>query len=323
MMREKTKATIFLSFLSPFIGEIITGSTPPLDFFDPLFFLVFWTLYGSGVLLVRELWIKWGQKYGSLLLLGLTFGIIKEGIAGKSFYIGEHIMLSSFWTYSSQVGLSVIWGVWLAIYHAVFSITIPILLIHLFYPKCNEGPFLSDRAFYVTTLLFLTALIYVFLFLNPTCPPLLPYLFTCFITLYLVKKARDGVTIGNNLLLLAFIKRPMLLGALFTFTLFFLFTLFSLLIWGAIFTCGIILFLLLQLYGGLTKFSKTQTFALILGLLLPLLLFLDILIGFSGSVGLSLIGIATFIVLMWKYQKIKTDTAQQANGQFPKKKDKC
>lgn len=304
-MKEKTKAVIFLSLLSPFIGEIITGATPPLNFFDPLFFLVFWTLYGSGILLIRELWIRWGQKYGSLMLLGLSFGLIKEGIAGKSFYLGKDILLSSFWTFGSYLSLNVVWVVWLIVYHSVFSITLPILLIHLFYPASKDKSFLTDRRFFVTSLLFFSALVYVFLFLNPMLPPLLPYLITCFIIIYLVKKAREGLTLGNELFFLRLIQRPMLLGAIFTFTMFFLFTLLSLMIWGAILTCCTIIFLLFHLYGGMKRFSRKQTFALVLGLLLPLLLVFDVLLGVSGSVGLSVIGITTFIVLLWKYQKIK------------------
>jgi len=45
---------LFLFVLSPAIGELLSGSSPPLEFFNPFTFLILASLYGSGALLVRE-----------------------------------------------------------------------------------------------------------------------------------------------------------------------------------------------------------------------------------------------------------------------------
>jgi len=46
---------ILLLLLSPVIAELLSGSSPPLEFFNPLVFVLLVGLYGSGVLIVREL----------------------------------------------------------------------------------------------------------------------------------------------------------------------------------------------------------------------------------------------------------------------------
>lgn len=48
-------ALLTLYFLSPVIGEVLSGSTPVLSFFQLFSLLYLPALYGSGAILVREL----------------------------------------------------------------------------------------------------------------------------------------------------------------------------------------------------------------------------------------------------------------------------
>ena len=59
---------------------MVSGSSPPLGFFNPVVFLFLWGLYGGGEIIAREIWVKWGRGYGRLMLLGLVYGIISEGL---------------------------------------------------------------------------------------------------------------------------------------------------------------------------------------------------------------------------------------------------
>jgi hypothetical protein len=55
------KPVLALYFLSPMVGELLSGSSPPLSFFSP-FGLIFLTgLYGSGAIIVRETVRRWGK----------------------------------------------------------------------------------------------------------------------------------------------------------------------------------------------------------------------------------------------------------------------
>ena len=77
---------ITLALLSPVIAELLSGSSPPLEFFNPFGFILLVGLYGCGVIIVRELSIRWKKGWGSILLLGAVYGIIEEGLAVKSFF---------------------------------------------------------------------------------------------------------------------------------------------------------------------------------------------------------------------------------------------
>lgn len=80
------KPILFLFFLSPLVGEVLFGSTPPLAFINPLVFLFLGALYGSGALLVRDYARRWQRGCRSVLLLGVAYGIIEEGILVRSFF---------------------------------------------------------------------------------------------------------------------------------------------------------------------------------------------------------------------------------------------
>jgi hypothetical protein len=50
------------------VGELLSGSAPPAEFFTPFGFTVMTLLYGGGALTARELKVRWGKGMGSLLL---------------------------------------------------------------------------------------------------------------------------------------------------------------------------------------------------------------------------------------------------------------
>ncbi len=139
------RPTLFLFVLSPAIGELLSGSSPPLEFFNPFTFLILASLYGSGALLVREYARRWGKGWRSIVLLGAAYGIIEEGILVRSFFDPNWVDLGILGTYGRWLGVNWVWAEWLTIYHAIFSITIPILLVELCYPQFRAQPWLSPK----------------------------------------------------------------------------------------------------------------------------------------------------------------------------------
>jgi hypothetical protein len=57
-----------LFFLAPAIAELLLGSSPPSEFFNPFIFLLLASLYGSGAVIVRELKVRWRRPNGEELL---------------------------------------------------------------------------------------------------------------------------------------------------------------------------------------------------------------------------------------------------------------
>ena len=85
-MQRRTLAILALYFLSPLIGEMVSGSSPPSEFFTVFGLIVLPLLYGGGALIVRELSVIWGKGWMSVLLMGLAYGVIEEGLMVKSFF---------------------------------------------------------------------------------------------------------------------------------------------------------------------------------------------------------------------------------------------
>jgi hypothetical protein len=66
---EKKKSHILpiitLLVLAPVLGELLSGSSPPSEYFQPISFILLTMLYGIGALLIRET-ANTGIKAGSL-----------------------------------------------------------------------------------------------------------------------------------------------------------------------------------------------------------------------------------------------------------------
>ncbi|MDD4868995.1 MAG: hypothetical protein PHR77_00440 [Kiritimatiellae bacterium] len=137
---------IVLFVLSPAIGELLSGSSPPAEFFHPVRFLLLSALYGSGAILVRELTVCWQKGWFSLFLLGAAYGIIEEGLCCKSFFDPNWPDVGILGTYGRWLGVNWVWTFLLTIYHAVYSIAIPITLVELIFRERRGETWVSRKA---------------------------------------------------------------------------------------------------------------------------------------------------------------------------------
>jgi hypothetical protein len=186
----KRRAPLFLLLLlSPAIAELLTSSSPPVEFFAPFGLVVMVSLYGSGALLVRELLLRWRKGWPSLLALGAAYGIIDEGLMVKSFFNPQHPDLGILGIYGRWGGVHWVWAVELTMFHAVFSIALPVLLVRLIFPEQSQQPWLGRRgwAFWsmVLVLVTLTGLV-----LFPSQPPPGPYVLALLTVTLLITLAR-------------------------------------------------------------------------------------------------------------------------------------
>ncbi len=143
-MEDKRRALIALVLLSPLTAELLSGSSPPLEFFFPPGFLLLVGLYGSGVLLVRELALRWGKGWPSILLLGAAYGILEEGLIVRSFFDPGWMDLGILGEYGRWAGINWVWSVWLTIFHGLVSIAVPIILVNLMYPSQKRARLTTD-----------------------------------------------------------------------------------------------------------------------------------------------------------------------------------
>ncbi len=130
------KRLLLLMFLSATIPELLTGSTPFWNLLNPFTLAGLLIVYGIPAVLIREFVMSRGEGYRSVLLLGLLEGVLIEGMAVNTFYSDK---LDTFSSYGRFLGVNWPWLFYLTIFHAVFSVLLPIMIFDSIY----EGRFLS------------------------------------------------------------------------------------------------------------------------------------------------------------------------------------
>ncbi|MFZ1022821.1 MAG: hypothetical protein WAN87_01640 [Thermoplasmata archaeon] len=132
-----------LIILSPGIAEFMTGSTPIDELvYDPLGLAIgilgLLGLYGAGVLLIREITVIWKEGWPTILLLGAAYGILEEGVGFHTFTGSSATAAGALAGYGAFFGINSVWAVGLTLFHALYSIALPILLVGLLYPESKS-----------------------------------------------------------------------------------------------------------------------------------------------------------------------------------------
>ena len=166
---------LVLFFLSPMTAELLSGSSPPAEFFRPFSLLLLGLLYGSGAILIRELVLRWRKGWPSIFVLGTAYGILEEGLMVKSFFDPHWMDLGPLGVYGRWGGVNWVWSLGLTIFHAVWSIGIPILLVTLMFPHRAAEPWVGRRMFRALAVLLLVDVIFGFLALTTYRPPVIPF----------------------------------------------------------------------------------------------------------------------------------------------------
>ena len=175
-IRKDIWPALTLFFLAPMFAELLSGSAPPVEFFNPFGLLVLLALYGSGAVLIRELSVRWGKGWLTIFVLGAAYGIVEEGLMIKSFFDPNWMDLGLLGSYGRWAGINWVWSLQLTIFHAVFSIAVPILLVELLFPSRRNKPWIRRRGMIGLWFLLLTDVLFGFFALTTYRPPLMPYL---------------------------------------------------------------------------------------------------------------------------------------------------
>jgi len=193
-IRRRVPPALVLFFLAPAIAELLSGSSPPSEFFKPFSLLLLSALYGGGALLLRELALSWGKRWPTILTLGLAYGILEEGLMVKSFFDPAWMDLGLLGVYGRMAGVNWVWAVLLTIYHAVVSIALPILLVEILYPERRDEPWLNRRGRHAVGFLLAADVLFGNLVLTPYQPPLPPFMLALIATAAIVWFAHEQPT---------------------------------------------------------------------------------------------------------------------------------
>jgi hypothetical protein len=141
-----------LFVLAPLVAEFLLGNLP-ITALPALVLLA--PLYGGGALLIREAVRRSGRGWPSILILGLAYGVLEEGIATMSLfnpnYVGLRLLDHG---YVPWLGIGLSWTVLVLTLHAVWSIGVPIATVEALAYDRRTTPWLGRPGLALTALLF-------------------------------------------------------------------------------------------------------------------------------------------------------------------------
>jgi hypothetical protein len=160
------KAAWTLVALSPLIAEVSLGNVPLKQAWIVLFFL---PAYGAGALFIREVVRRTGGGVVNLLVLGVAYGMAEEGLALQSL-TSPHLYGAAGWA-PRLFGLNTAYTELNLVYHAVFSVTVPILLVELMFKGHGERAYVRKGGLITTGIVALLGMGLVRLLVPPVEDP--------------------------------------------------------------------------------------------------------------------------------------------------------
>ena len=130
-----------LLLLSPFIAEVLSGSTRTSILFVYVPEIMVW---GVGALFCRELVRRWRAGGVSLLLLGMALSIAEEFIIQQTSlaplpFPGSHPDYGRTW------GINLVYLLFMLGYESVWVVLVPVQVTELFFPRQAGRPWLRKR----------------------------------------------------------------------------------------------------------------------------------------------------------------------------------
>jgi hypothetical protein len=178
-----------LLLLGPIFGELISAHQTLFEFINPLSFVLSALPYGCGAIICRELKVRWGKGWFSLVLLGLAYGLYEEGLVARSVWDPDWAELGALRDYSFWQG--VVWT-YLAVllhFHLTISILCSVVLAEILFPARRHESWVTDRQLgwcFLGLGLWLPVLVLI----NPFTPPLPALVFTVSAIAALIAAAR-------------------------------------------------------------------------------------------------------------------------------------
>src|SRR2546427_260811 len=256
---------------------------------------------GVGALLVRACARRWQKGWRSILLLGAAYGIIEEGIMVRSFFSPTWKDLGVLGTYGRWLGVNWVWAEWLTIYHSIFSITIPILLVELTHPSATSQMWLSQQQRWLFRSLFVLATLLGFAALPFDAPAtaLIGCVVAVLVLAWLAKRIKPMMPTSQNLKVS---KKLVITGVSAPLVFFFFFTGLgpATIPWagGTMLIGGFIVFGFERLLRRWAKegFSDLQRLTLASGAL-GFFIGLSPILELKGALGMTAVGIGFFVLL--------------------------
>jgi hypothetical protein len=110
------------------------------------FFLLTWPSYAFPVLLIREAVVAWNKWIASLLVLGISYGALNEGLLAKTYFAVTPTSPVLGGGVGVWIGINWPWVTEITLFHMIVSISVPVVLSFLIFPETRRVRFLGARA---------------------------------------------------------------------------------------------------------------------------------------------------------------------------------
>lgn len=124
------RAALVLAVLAPLCAEVSLGTVPVRMAWA---WLIFAPIYSGGALFLREILRRTGGGYAGMLLLGVAYGLVEEGLVLQSL-TSPHLYGAAAWG-PRLLGVNTAYTELNLVYHALFSVAIPVILVEYLFGR--------------------------------------------------------------------------------------------------------------------------------------------------------------------------------------------
>lgn len=155
-------AAIILFLLPAVSVELLTGNTSLVNFLNPVVFIVLTITYGGALLLIRETVLRWGKGFSSILVLAAGYGMVNEGLGTKGFFDPRFyaVVQSGLEGFGRWFGINVPWALSISIFHATFSIIVPLVIVSALFQE--PGRWIDNRVYAALMVAFVSVIAFSF-----------------------------------------------------------------------------------------------------------------------------------------------------------------
>ena len=159
---------LLLLLLAPLIAEFLLG-----DFSVSQLAVLIGLIpqYGGGALLVRETARRRGKGWPTIILLGLAYALIEEGLTTQSLFNPDYAGLRLLdYGYIAALGTSLDWAVFVLTIHVVWSIGCGIAIAEAVAGERWDEPWLRTPGYIVAAALFVVGCVFTVVFTMKSFP---------------------------------------------------------------------------------------------------------------------------------------------------------
>jgi hypothetical protein len=152
--KKKISAVITLFFVAPFVAEYLLGDLP-LKLLPVLILMA--PMYGGGAVLIREVARRTGRGWPTMLVLGVAYMLIEEGLVGQSLFNHDYLRMQMHLldhAYLPALGIGAWWTLLMANLHTFWSMGVSIALVEGLFPAEADAPWMGRVGDTIVAVLF-------------------------------------------------------------------------------------------------------------------------------------------------------------------------